>query len=146
VLDQPADVGQASQRPPGADEVAVDVDAVAGDDLAVAKDHQILTGISARRAIDLAIRLPKRSWQRLSAGRGSKRERWYDWVLVETTDPASEPASDPAADPDATSSGHHWLLIRRNRTTGEYAFYRAYSPAPVPLAALVKVAGRRWTI
>jgi SRSO17 transposase len=61
--------------------------------LAVAKDHQILTGISARRAIDLAVRLPKRSWQRLSAGRGSKGERWYDWVLVETTDPASEPAS-----------------------------------------------------
>jgi SRSO17 transposase len=114
--------------------------------LAVAKDHQIVTGIGVRRAIDLAVRLPKRSWQRLSAGRGSKGERWYDWALVETTDPASDPASDPADDPDATSSGHHWLLIRRNRTTGEYAFYRAYSPAPVPLAALVKVAGRRWTI
>jgi SRSO17 transposase len=110
--------------------------------LTVAKDHQILTGIGARRAIELAVRLPKWSWQRLSAGRGSRGERWYDWALVETTDPAS----DPADDPDATSSGHHWLLIRRNRTTGEYAFYRAYSPAPVPLAALVKVAGRRWTI
>ncbi len=110
--------------------------------LAVAKNHQITTGIGARRAIDLAVRLPKRSWQRLSAGRGSKGERWYDWALVQTTDPAS----DPGADPDATSTGHHWRLIRRNRTTGEYAFYRAYSPAPVPLAALVKVAGRRWTI
>jgi SRSO17 transposase len=44
--------------------------------LAVAKNHQIVTGIGARRAIDLAVRLPKRSWQRLSAGRGSKGERW----------------------------------------------------------------------
>ena len=110
--------------------------------LAVARSHQILTGIGARRAIDLAVRLPSRSWQRLSAGHGSKGERWYDWALVETTDPASEPASDPAG----TSTGHHWLLIRRNRTTGEHAFYRAYSPTRVPLAALVKVAGRRWTI
>ena len=34
VLGQPADVGQASQRPPCVDEVAVDVGAVAGDDVA----------------------------------------------------------------------------------------------------------------
>ena len=33
VLDQPADVTQASQRPPRADEVAVEVGAVAGDDV-----------------------------------------------------------------------------------------------------------------
>jgi SRSO17 transposase len=106
--------------------------------LAIAKDHQILTGIGARRAVDLAVRLPKHTWQRLSAGRGSKGERWYDWALIDTTD--------EAADPAATSTGQHWLLIRRNRTTGEYAFFRAYSPTPVPLKTLVKVAGRRWTI
>jgi hypothetical protein len=34
VLDEPADVTQASQRPPRGDEVAVDVGAVAGDDVA----------------------------------------------------------------------------------------------------------------
>ncbi len=34
VLGQPADVSEASQRPPCADEVAVDVGAVAGDDVA----------------------------------------------------------------------------------------------------------------
>src|SRR5882724_8424891 len=34
VLGQPADVSQASHRPPCADEVAVDVGAVAGDDVA----------------------------------------------------------------------------------------------------------------
>jgi|GEM_PF-1822509 hypothetical protein len=33
-----------------------------------------------------------------------------------------------------------------HRTTGEYAFYRAYSPTQVPVKALVKVAGRRSTI
>jgi hypothetical protein len=38
------------------------------------------------------------------------------------------------------------LLIRRHRHTGELAFYRCYSPEPVPLHDLVRVAGRRWTI
>ena len=100
----------------------------------MAKNHQIITGIGARRAIDLAVRLPKHAWQRLSAGRGSKGERWYDWALVQTTD--------EAADPAATSTGHHWLLIRRNRTTGQYASYRAYSPTRVRLKTLVRVAGQ----
>jgi hypothetical protein len=42
--------------------------------------------------------------------------------------------------------GHRWLLIRRNNSTGELAFYRCYAPEPVPLATLVRVAGRRWTV
>jgi SRSO17 transposase len=102
--------------------------------LAVAKNHQILTGIGSRKAIDLAVRLPARAWHWISAGHGSKGERWYDWALVETTDPAAD------------QGGHHWLLIRRNRKTGEHAFYRAYSPTSVSLAALVRVAGRRWSV
>jgi hypothetical protein len=35
------------------------------------------------------------------------------------------------------------LVIRRNQHTGELAFYRCWNPQPVPLARLVKVAGRR---
>jgi hypothetical protein len=42
--------------------------------------------------------------------------------------------------------GPHWLLIRRTISDGEYAFYRARAPGPVPLAQLVKVAGSRWKI
>jgi hypothetical protein len=41
---------------------------------------------------------------------------------------------------------HRWLLIRRNIRTGELAFDRAYSPTPVRLVALVKIAGTRWRI
>jgi hypothetical protein len=37
-------------------------------------------------------------------------------------------------------------LIRRNRSTGELAFYRCWSPEPVALQQLVAVAGRRWSI
>ena len=125
--------------------------------LAVAKNHQVLTKDGSRRADDLAARLPKRSWQRLSAGHGAKGERWYDWALISTSDPTSdpEPATTAAGDnpavqaptpPTATPDGCHWLLIRRNRATGELAYYRAFSPTRVRLAVLVRVAGTRWRI
>jgi hypothetical protein len=37
-------------------------------------------------------------------------------------------------------------LIPRHRHTSELAFYRCYSPQPVPLQQLVRIAGHRWTI
>ena len=47
---------------------------------------------------------------------------------------------------DADTGVHH-LLIRRNDVTGEHAYLRCwYSPRPVPLRALVAVAGQRWRI
>lgn len=42
--------------------------------------------------------------------------------------------------------GHRHLLLRRHRRTGELAYYRCYTPRPIPLTALVKAAGRRWTV
>lgn len=38
------------------------------------------------------------------------------------------------------------MLIRRNRTTGELAYYRCHSTRPAPLTTLVKVAGSRWRV
>jgi SRSO17 transposase len=100
--------------------------------LAVARDHRVPAGAGRTvRADALAARLPRRAWQRLSAGDGAKGHRWYDWAWVTISNPGP---------------GHQCLLIRRNRSTGELAFYRCYSPQPVTLAALVKVAGLRWTI
>ena len=43
-------------------------------------------------------------------------------------------------------SGPHWLLVRRRISDGEYAFYRAHAPGPVPLAQLVRVTGSRWKV
>ena len=104
--------------------------------LAVAKDHRITTGIGVRKAIELAVRLPKHVWQQYSAGPGAKGPRLYDWALIDT--------SDQAADPD--QNGRHWLLIRRHPRTHELAFYRAHAPTDVPLKALIAVAGTRWRI
>jgi SRSO17 transposase len=100
--------------------------------LAVACDHRVPAGAGHTiRADQLAARLPRKAWQRLSAGTGAKGHRWYDWAWVTINDPGP---------------GHRYLLIRRNRRTGDLAFYRCYSPQQVTLAALVTVAGLRWTI
>jgi SRSO17 transposase len=99
--------------------------------LAVAKSHPVTTPAGTFPAVKLAKRLPARAWQRLSAG--AKGPRWYDWALIEAADPAV-----------TGGDGPHWLLIRRRISDGEYAFYRAHAPGPVPLAQLVRVAGSRW--
>jgi len=103
--------------------------------LAVRKSHVVITPIGPRPATGLAKRLPARAWQRISAGPGAKGPRWYDWALIEVTDPAA-----------SQGGGLHWLLIRRRISDGEYAFYLAHAPGPVPLAQLVKVAGSRWKV
>jgi SRSO17 transposase len=101
--------------------------------LAVASNHQVATAAGKLRVDAIAAELPQHTWQRISAGQGSKGPRYYDWAwigILNTEDRA----------------GQRWLLIRRNRRTGELGYYRCYAPEPVPLHELVRVAGRRWTV
>ena len=98
--------------------------------LAVACDHRIPAFDTRVRADVLAAGIPTRSWQVLSAGAGAKGPRLYAWAWITIAEPGE----------------HQWLLIRRNITTGELAFYRCYSPVPVALAELVRVAGTRWAV
>jgi SRSO17 transposase len=102
--------------------------------LAVACDHPVLAAGDRYRADALLRRVPARAWQCVSAGRGAKGHRLYDWAFVRLDDRGPHPG------------GQHWLLARCNRTTRELAFYRCWTPRPVLLATLVRVAGRRWTI
>ncbi|MFE1050728.1 IS701 family transposase [Streptomyces olivaceus] len=89
--------------------------------LAVACSAQVATGAGKFRVDALAAKVPKQAWQKLSAGAGTKGHRFYDWAVIDLAEPRP---------------GSHQLLIRRNRTTGELACYRCFSPAPVPLAML----------
>ena len=100
--------------------------------LAVARHHRV-PGRAGRalRADELAARLPEAGLAAAARREGAKGQRWYDWAWAAISDP---------------SPGCRWLLIRRNRPTGELAFYRCYSQHPVTLAALVTVAGLRWTV
>jgi SRSO17 transposase len=98
--------------------------------LAVSCTHRIPAFPGGRRKLradHIAAALPARCWHRVSAGTGSKGPRWYDWAWASAHQPG------------------HSLLIRRG-STGELAFYRCWSPAPVPLATLVRVAGLRWAV
>jgi SRSO17 transposase len=98
--------------------------------LAVSCDHRIAAwpgGKRRLRADRIAAALPRGCWHRISAGTGSKGPRWYDWAWISAHQPG------------------HSLLIRRG-SDGTLAFYRCWSPAPVPLATLVHVAGMRWAV
>ncbi|MCP4959115.1 MAG: IS701 family transposase [Actinomycetia bacterium] len=101
--------------------------------LAVASNHRA-TYPGAEEpdlASDLALTIGP--WQRLSAGPGAKGHRYYSWARTRI-------------EPEPHSNCHHWLLIRRNDTTGELAYYRCWHPEPVALTDLVAVAGKRWRI
>ncbi|MFI6804718.1 IS701 family transposase [Streptomyces luteogriseus] len=99
--------------------------------LAMACSAEVPTNAGRFRADALVKKVPKRAWQKLSAGRGAKGQRFYHWAVVDLVAP---------------TLGSHQLLIRRSRTTGELAYYRCYSTEPVPLTALVKTAGSRWRV
>ncbi|PWU45932.1 IS701 family transposase [Micromonospora sp. S4605] len=106
--------------------------------LAVSCSHLIpLDGGKTRvRADRVTADLPASAWQRRSAGAGSRGPRFYYWAWLD----------DVCTDADPDDGGHHSLLIRRNTTTGELAFYRCWTPKPATLAQLVRVAGIRWTV
>jgi len=74
------------------------------------------------------------TWNRISAGAGSKGERDYEWAWI------------AIIPPDDETGGHHSLLVRRRISDGELAFYRCWSAHPVPLRVLVRVAGTRWNV
>jgi SRSO17 transposase len=84
-------------------------------------------------ATQLAAQVPAEHWVTCSAGYGAKGRRFYDWTRIALATPLAVGAE-------------RWLLVRRSRADGEVAFYRCWTPRPVPLAVLVRVAGGRWTI
>jgi SRSO17 transposase len=90
--------------------------------------------LGQRTAVDLAAALPDAAWHRLSAGAGAKGERLYDGARVRLARLQAPP-------------WEHWLLIRRSHSKPEEcACYVVFAPAETTLAALARVAGRRWTI
>jgi SRSO17 transposase len=78
--------------------------------------------------------LPPTGWQRLSAGQGSKGERWYDWLSL------------PLAAP-TLAGWQRWLLVRRSLIDpADLTAYVCFGPADTTLPEMVQVAGTRWTV
>jgi SRSO17 transposase len=106
--------------------------------LAVRSDEKLWAVLGGRlgqhAASRLAAALPARAWRRLSAGAGSKGERLYDWARLRLTRLQQSPWD-------------HWLLVRRSRKDPkDLAYYVVFGPDRTTLAALARVAGRRWAI
>lgn len=85
----------------------------------MACSHRIRTAGEPVRIDALVADLPASSWHLASAGAGSKGPRLYSWAQIEL----------PRQDPGCTS-----MLVRRNDTTGELAYYRCYTAARVPMS------------
>lgn len=78
-------------------------------------------------------KLPKRTWQRLSAGEGAKGPRFYDWACLPYNGAA--PGFQCA------------LLVRRSvAKPTELAFFLTHAPEGTALEELVRIAGTRWSI
>jgi SRSO17 transposase len=108
--------------------------------LAVPATKGVYNEGTQRQAQSLAKDLPAEAWERVSAGRGSKGERLYDWACVALPEPEAT----------AEAEGHRagrWLVVRRQiDDPNKLAYYLAYGPKQTPTEELIRVAGRRWAI
>jgi SRSO17 transposase len=95
----------------------------------------------AGTAEQIAQALEPTVWRRLSAGEGTKGPRLYDWAYLELADlDADEYRA------GATGAWTRGLLIRRNPTDGECAYFATWCPAGTTAETLVAVEGQRWAI
>lgn len=81
------------------------------------------------------------AWQRLSAGRGIKGERFYDWAYCELADVEVGKKADARS--EVWTRG---LLVRRRISDGQRAYFTTWCPAGTSLQTLVRIEGRRWAI
>ena len=99
--------------------------------LAIALNRTVQVTPTVRMSAALAAAgLPHDAWQHYSAGAGSKGDRDHAWAWI--TDHTPGP-------------GVHSLLIRRH-SDGTLAYYRCWSPHPVTLSTLIRVAAARWQV
>ena len=116
-----------------------------GHVLGVSADSQFNSWIGkpavAGTAAAIAQGLDASAWQRLSAGEGTKGARLHDWAYLELADLDADEYSRGAA--GVWTRG---LLIRRNVSDGERAYFATWCPAGTGIETLVAVEGQRWSI
>jgi SRSO17 transposase len=108
--------------------------------LAIPKNEPLMfDGPLVSRADAIAAAIEASEWQRLSAGSGSKGERWYDWAVQELWRLQLT---------EEDRRWGHYLLVRRNiEKPDEVAYYVIFClREQATLAELAQVAGMRWHI
>jgi SRSO17 transposase len=102
--------------------------------LAVSGPEYVWRGWQPRQVKTLLAALAEDSWTRLSAGDGAKGPRWYAWQWLPLADPVDPP-------------WRRWLLVRRSLSAPKAMTASVvFTPQATALEAVVRVAGRRWTI
>ena len=95
----------------------------------------------AGRADEIARDLEPGAWQRLSAGEGTKGARLHDWAYCELADLEADEYDDARS-----GIWTRGLLIRRNISDGDLAFFTTWCPIGTGIHTLVAVEGHRWAI
>lgn len=102
--------------------------------LAVASNCVVTIGLEQYTTNELLESAQPSDWQTISAGEGSKGERYYQWIRK-------------TINSDSPDGWERWLLIRRNiNDPKDAAFYIAFAPNIKSLEDMAKAAGSRWTI
>jgi SRSO17 transposase len=102
--------------------------------LAIASNYPVTIGFEQYKANELLEAIESDDWQTISAGAGSKGQRYYQWTrkIINSGSP---------------DGWERWLLIRRNiKDQNDVAFYIAFAPNSKSLQDMAKAAGSRWTI
>lgn len=102
-------------------------------------------GLRQARANELFAELKAKSWQRLSAGQGSKGERIFEWAWLRLSDLSKESRSTAkSANPKKFDK---WILARRSvQDPKDCAYYIVFAPSTTTLNEVIQVAGTRWVI
>jgi SRSO17 transposase len=101
---------------------------------AVAGQEEAWLGGRQPQVKPLGAALPPAGWTRRSAGDSATGPRWSDWRWR------------PRAEPQEPG-WRRWLLVRRRLSVPTaLTASRVFAPQDTPLAAVVQVAGTRWTI
>ncbi len=104
--------------------------------LAVACSHHVTTAAGKLRADAIASRLPRRAWQRLSAGDGSKGPRLYDWAWV-SIDRRRASGAEVAAHPPQQQHRRAGLLPLLRTRAGAIARAGASGRTPLDRGGIV---------
>jgi SRSO17 transposase len=102
--------------------------------LEVACDQSVVIKFEKQRIDQVIAQLDSTAWSRVSAGKGEKGERWYDWTAIATAHPEQ-------------SGWQRWCIARRCiDQPDEIAYFLAFVPMGTALETVVRVAGTRWTV
>jgi SRSO17 transposase len=102
-------------------------------------------GLRQARVDELFAELKAKSWQRLSAGQGSKGERFFEWAWLRLGELSKNARSTPKS--AKTKKFDKWLLARRSvQDPKDIAYYIVFAPKTTTLQEVIQIAGTRWVI